>query len=56
MTWGSDWPVALLAGTYAGWLDAARRLAERLTPDERAAILGGTAARIHGLAREGEAP
>jgi L-fuconolactonase len=51
--WGSDWPVALLAGSYARWLDAARRLVERLTPDERAAILGGTAARVYGLSSQG---
>ncbi len=51
--WGSDWPVSLLAGTYGGWLDAARRLVERLTPDERLAILGGTAARIYGLSSRG---
>jgi L-fuconolactonase len=54
--WGSDWPVALLAGTYGGWLDAARSLVERLTPAERAAILGGTAARVYGLAAEGKGP
>jgi len=54
--WGSDWPVALLAGSYGGWLDAARRLVARLTPDERAAILGGTAARVYGLATEGAGP
>jgi L-fuconolactonase len=51
--WGSDWPVALLAGSYARWLGAARRLVERLTPDERAAILGGTAARVYGLSSRG---
>ena len=54
--WGSDWPVALLAGSYAGWLDAARRLVARLTPDERAAIFGGTAASVYGLAKEETRP
>jgi len=54
--WGSDWPVVLLAGTYGGWLDAARRLLARLTSDERAAILGRTAARVYGLANEGAGP
>ena len=54
--WGSDWPVALLAGSYASWLDAARRLVARLTPDERVAIFGGTAARVYGLAKEETGP
>ncbi len=47
--WGSDWPVALLAGTYAGWLEAADGLLSSLTPAERAAILGGNAVRVYGL-------
>ena len=54
--WGSDWPVALLAGTYGGWLDATQAPVGRLTPDERAAILGGTAARVYGLESRGETP
>ena len=48
--WGSDWPVALLAGSYAGWLEAAGRLLASLTPAEQAAILGGNAVRVYGLA------
>ena len=48
--WGSDWPVALLAGSYQGWLDAADQLLASLTPTERAAILGGNAVRVYGLA------
>ena len=52
--WGSDWPVALLAGNYDRWLAATQRLLERLTPSERAAILGETAARVYGLELGGQ--
>ncbi|KDN22459.1 amidohydrolase family protein [Amycolatopsis rifamycinica] len=47
---GSDWPVCLLAGTYAEVMDAADRLLEDLTPSERDAVRGGTATRVYGLA------
>lgn len=47
--WGSDWPVALLAGGYQAWLAATRTLlAGRPAPDQ-AAILGGNAQRLYGL-------
>lgn len=49
LMWGSDWPVLLLAGDYAGWAAQARRLIAGLGLDEQAAILGGTAARTYGL-------
>ena len=47
---GSDWPVCLLAGTYAEVMDAADSLLEDLTPSERDAVRGGTASRVYGLA------
>ncbi|HET6707051.1 amidohydrolase family protein [Amycolatopsis sp.] len=47
---GSDWPVCLLAGTYAEVMDAADSLLEELTPSERDAVRGGTATRVYGLA------
>lgn len=47
---GSDWPVCLLAGEYAEVLDATNTLLEELTATERAAVLGGTATRVYGLA------
>lgn len=47
--WGSDWPVLLLAGTYAGWVEATATLLAPLAAAERAAIMGGTAARFYGL-------
>jgi L-fuconolactonase len=50
--WGSDWPVLLGAADYARWLDMTHALlAARPAPD-RAAILGGTAARFYGLSNE----
>lgn len=48
---GSDWPVCLLAGSYARVMEAADGLLEDLTPPEQAAIRGGTAARVYGLPR-----
>ncbi|MBE8522451.1 amidohydrolase family protein [Amycolatopsis sp. H6(2020)] len=47
---GSDWPVCLLAGTYAEVMDAADSLLDGLTPAEQDAVRGGTATRSYGLA------
>jgi L-fucono-1,5-lactonase len=47
LLWGSDWPVVDLAGGYAKWLDAAENLLADLSPHEKAAVFGGTAARIY---------
>ena len=47
MLWGSDWPVVNLAGGYAKWFAAAETLLADLSPDEKAAIFGGNAARIY---------
>ncbi|PJJ62011.1 amidohydrolase family protein [Compostimonas suwonensis] len=46
---GSDWPVCLLAGDYAGGYGVADAAARGLSPDERAAFLAGTADRVYGL-------
>jgi L-fuconolactonase len=46
---GSDWPVCLLRATYAEVLASAEELTAGLTEDERAAVLGGTAARVYGI-------
>ena len=50
MMFGSDWPVCLVAAPYASVLEAARTLTGGLSPTERAAIFGGTAEEIYGLA------
>ncbi len=47
LLWGSDWPVVNLAGGYAKWFAAAEALLADLSPDEKAAIFGGNAARIY---------
>jgi L-fuconolactonase len=49
LLWGSDWPVVDLAGGYAAWWSATEACLARLDADARAAILGGTAARVYGL-------
>jgi len=46
---GSDWPVCLLASDYAGVLALARSLTAGLSPAERAAVFGETAARVYRL-------
>jgi L-fuconolactonase len=49
LMWGSDWPVVNLSGTYQRWYAATVALMAGLTPQERAAIMGGTARKFYGL-------
>ncbi len=49
LMWGSDWPVANLAGGYDRWMQASEACLSSLGGDEQAAIFGGTAARFYGL-------
>jgi L-fucono-1,5-lactonase len=46
---GSDWPVCLVAGTYAQVLAALRAGLPALSPGELAEVFGGTAERVYGL-------
>ena len=50
LMFGSDWPVCLLAGEYAEVVEIVRAHCGRLSVGEQAAIWGGTAARVYGLA------
>ena len=49
---GSDWPVCLLAAGYVEVLSTTQTLIAALTPDEQAAVRGGTAAQVYGLAAD----
>jgi L-fuconolactonase len=49
LMWGSDWPVVNLGGSYQRWFAATVALMAGLTPQERAAIMGGTARKFYGL-------
>ncbi|MFF3564852.1 amidohydrolase family protein [Streptomyces sp. NPDC002574] len=49
LMFGSDWPVARLAASYAEVVDAARTLTAGLTPAEHDAVFSGTARRVYGL-------
>lgn len=49
LIWGSDWPVLTLAAPFAFWDEVTARLLNGLGQSERAAILGGTAARFYGI-------
>ncbi|TQS40796.1 amidohydrolase family protein [Cryptosporangium phraense] len=44
LMWGSDWPVSVLGGGYRRTWDAIRQL---IAPEDRAAILGGTASAFY---------
>jgi L-fuconolactonase len=50
---GSDWPVCLVACEYEAWVGLVQGYVARMSSDERAAILGGTAQRVYGLELEG---
>lgn len=47
---GSDWPVCLLAATYADWVAAAEEFTAGLTDAERSAVFGENARRFYGIA------
>lgn len=47
LMFGSDWPVALLAGTYARVFDVAHRYCTALTAAEQKKIFGGNAVRFY---------
>lgn len=49
LMFGSDWPVCLLRADYARVVALVEDWAARLSPDERAQLWGGTAARCYGL-------
>jgi len=46
LMWGGDWPVLTLNGDYGSW---SRAIADSLDPDDRAWVLGRTAAAFYGL-------
>jgi L-fuconolactonase len=49
LMYGGDWPISLLAGGYARTWESVCALLAPLAPDDRAAVLGGTAARFYRL-------
>jgi len=51
LMFGSDWPLAELAGGYEPWLRAYLELTDHLPADDQAAVDGGNTARTYGLAR-----
>jgi L-fuconolactonase len=46
---GSDWPLAELAGGYRAWKDAYLQITDSLAPAERAAVDAGNAATVYAL-------
>ena len=46
---GSDWPVCLVATTYAQWFDLLHSYFAAFSEPERAAVFGGTAIEVYGL-------
>ncbi|TDE33333.1 hypothetical protein E1295_38260 [Nonomuraea mesophila] len=53
LMFGSDWPVALLAGDYAKVWRETGAVLSGLPEDGRAAVLGGTATRFYGMEEPG---
>ncbi|MCV9386838.1 amidohydrolase family protein [Reichenbachiella ulvae] len=49
LMYGSDWPVCLLAGSYAQVHDLIQGYISTLSESEQAKIMGGTAAQFYGL-------
>lgn len=49
LLWGSDWPVVTLGGGVEAWWRTTGSLLAGLSEDERAAVLGGTAARFYAI-------
>ena len=49
LMFGSDWPVLTVASTYARWVETVSTWLTPLSPTERAAIEGETAARVYSL-------
>ena len=49
LMFGSDWPVLLLASSYARWAATVRGLIGRLSSTEQQSIMGGTAVRAYRL-------
>lgn len=49
LLYGGDWPISQLAGGYPRTWSAMTELLAPLAEGERAAILGGTAARVYRL-------
>ncbi|MEU6571547.1 amidohydrolase family protein [Streptomyces parvulus] len=49
LMYGGDWPISLLAGGYARTWESVCELLDPLAPDDRGAVLGGTAARVYRL-------
>jgi L-fuconolactonase len=49
LMFGSDWPLAELAGGYRAWKDAYLQITEPLAPADRAAVDAGNAAAVYAL-------
>ena len=49
LMFGSDWPVCTAAASYDRWLGVARSFLSRLSADEQAMLLGGTACAAYDL-------
>jgi len=49
LMFGSDWPVCLLRGEYADWVQCVDYWIQDLSADEQKAILGETAKRAYGV-------
>jgi L-fuconolactonase len=49
LMWGSDWPHLLADSDYPAWYALSASLLDGVSPEDRAWLYGGTAARVYGL-------
>ena len=49
LLFGSDWPVCLVAVTYADWVELITRFVSRLSETEQNSIMGGNATEVYDL-------
>jgi L-fuconolactonase len=56
LMYGGDWPMTVPGGGYASVWSRMRGIVATLSPDERRAVMGGTATRVYGLDLAGPGP
>ena len=47
--WGGNWPLCSVGGSMKLWLEATEEILASLSPEDRAAVLGGNVRRVYGL-------
>lgn len=56
LLFGSDWPVCLVATDYARWFHCVQDWSAKISPSERALLLGGNAASVYRIPHPSRSP